>query len=81
MSNTGQNIIFLVGRSDDAWQISLNGGKMLMNRFSIDEDAAFELSGVYNLWPIEYPIKGAGVVHLCKKFISMVRSHKCYSKR
>ena len=58
MSNTGQNIIFLVGRSDDAWQISLNGGKMLMNRFSIDEDAAFELSGVYNLQPMEYPRKG-----------------------
>ena len=58
MSNTGQNIIFLVGRSDDAWQISLNGGNMLINRFSIDEDAAFELSGVYNLQPMEYPRKG-----------------------
>ena len=26
---------------------SLNAGKMYMNRFLIDEDASFELSGVY----------------------------------
>ena len=32
--------------SEDAYDISLKGGNMLLNRFCIDEDAAFELSGV-----------------------------------
>ena len=35
--------------SSDAWNISLKGGNMFLNRFCIDEDAAFELSGVYFL--------------------------------
>ena len=46
----------MVGRSDKAWQISSNGGFMLMNRFCIDEDAAFEFSGVYSPFvPDLYP--------------------------
>ena len=32
--------------SEDAWRTSLKGGNMILNRFCIDEDAAFELSGV-----------------------------------
>ena len=32
--------------SEDAWNNSLKGGNMILNRFCIDEDAAFELSGV-----------------------------------
>ena len=32
--------------SEDAWKTSLKGGNMILNRFFIDEDAAFELSGV-----------------------------------
>ena len=38
-----------------AHDISLKGGRMIFNRFCIDEDAAFELSGVYNFkkWSIE----------------------------
>ena len=33
----------------DTFDISLKGGKMCFNRFCIDEDAAFELSGVHYL--------------------------------
>ena len=32
--------------SEHAWQTPLKGGNMILNRFCIDEDAAFELSGV-----------------------------------
>ena len=32
--------------SEEAYDISLKGGNMCLNRFCIDEDAAFELSGV-----------------------------------
>ena len=34
---------------EDAGDISLKGGNMCMNRFCIEEDAAFELSGVHYL--------------------------------
>ena len=34
---------------NDTFDISLKGGKMCFNRFCIDEDAAFELSGVHYL--------------------------------
>ena len=33
-------------RLEDTFDISLKGGKMCLNRFCIDENAAFELSGV-----------------------------------
>ena len=42
-----QNLVLLVEPSEDASEISLKGGNMCLNRFSIDEDAAFELSGVF----------------------------------
>ena len=35
--------------SKTEWNISLKGGNLAINRFTIDEDAAFELSGVYYL--------------------------------
>ena len=35
--------------NEEAHNISLKGGNMCLNRFCIDEDAAFELSGVYYL--------------------------------
>ena len=44
--------------SEMAWDISLKGGNMLLNRFSIDEDAAFESSGVH------YLAKGNGYLSL-----------------
>ena len=46
MSKTMQNLVVLMEPSKDAWDTSLKGGKMILNRFCIDEDAAFELSGV-----------------------------------
>ena len=33
-------------RWEDTFDISLKGGKMCLNRFCIEEDVAFELSGV-----------------------------------
>ena len=44
-----QNIVLLMEPSDDAWNISLKAGNMYLNRFCIDEDAAFESIGVYYL--------------------------------
>ena len=41
-----QNLVLLMDPSKHAWEISLKSGNMIINRFCIDEDAAFELSGV-----------------------------------
>ena len=41
-----QNLVVLMEPSEDAWNSSLKAGKMIFNRFCIDEDAAFELSGI-----------------------------------
>ena len=41
-----QNLVVLIEPSEDAWTTPLKGGNMILNRFCIDEDAAFELSGV-----------------------------------
>ena len=46
MSKKVQNLVVLMEPSEDAHDISLKGGNMILNRFCIDEDAAFELSGV-----------------------------------
>ena len=46
MPKNMQNIIVLMEPSDDTWNIASKGGNMYLNRFCIDEDAAFELSGV-----------------------------------
>ena len=44
-----QNLVFLMEPSEDAHDISLKGQNMCLNRFCVDEDAAFELSGVHYL--------------------------------
>ena len=41
-----QNLVVLMEASENAYDISEKGGNMILNRFCIDEDAAFELSGV-----------------------------------
>ena len=51
MSKIMQNLVVLMEPSKVAWNSSLKGGNMILNRFCIDEDAAFELSGVYYLEP------------------------------
>ena len=51
-----RNLVLLMEPSREAQEISSKGGNMFLNRFSIDEDAAFELLGVYYLtkWPLPY---------------------------
>ena len=49
MSKTTQNLVVFMEPPKPAWNISLKGGNMILNRFCIDEDAAFELSGVSSL--------------------------------
>ena len=49
MAKIMQNLVVLMARSEEANWISLKGGNMYFNRFCIDEDAAFELSGVHYL--------------------------------
>ena len=44
--NQKQNLVVLTEPSDEKYYISLKVGNMVLNRFCIDEDAAFELSGV-----------------------------------
>ena len=44
-----QNLVVLVERSQRAGITPLKGGNMILNRFCIDEDAAFEVSGVHYL--------------------------------
>ena len=46
MSKIMQNLVVLMEPSEDAEDVSLKTGNMILNRFCIDEDAAFELSGV-----------------------------------
>ena len=41
-----QNLVFLMEPPLNARRTSLKAGNMWLNRFLIDEDAAFELSGV-----------------------------------
>ena len=46
MSKNMQNLVVFMEPSEDAFSTPLKGGNMILNRFCIDEDAAFELSGV-----------------------------------
>ena len=46
MSKIMQNLVVLMEPSERAYDTPLKGGNMILNRFCIDEDAAFELSGV-----------------------------------
>ena len=57
MSKPMQNLIVLMEPSEDASNVSLKGGKMILNRFCIDEDAAFELSGVKYLKKSSYEMR------------------------
>ena len=49
MSKIMQNLVFLVEPSHRPHETPLKAGNMLLNRFSIDEVAAFELSGLHFL--------------------------------
>ena len=49
MSKNMQNLVFFMEPSENAYITPLKAGKMIFNRFCIDEDAAFELSGIDSL--------------------------------
>ena len=49
MSKKMQNLVVFMEPSENACFTPLKGGNMILNRFCIDEDAAFELSGVNSL--------------------------------
>ena len=42
MSKIMQNLVVFMEPSENGCQIDMKAGKMLLNRFSFDEDAAFE---------------------------------------
>ena len=44
-----QNLVILMELFKEAEEVSLKGGNMCLNRFCIDEDAAFELSSIHYL--------------------------------
>ena len=46
MSKIMQNLVVLMEPSEDAYFTPLKTGNMILNRFCIDEEAAFELSEV-----------------------------------
>ena len=55
-----QNLVVFIEPSDDTSNISLKAGKLYLNRFCIEEDAACELSGVYYLKteePLNFTLK------------------------
>ena len=49
MGKIMQNLVVLMEPNERAYLTSLRTGNMFLNRFCIDEDAAFELSGVNHL--------------------------------
>ena len=49
MSEIMQNLVILMEPSLDGDNVSVKAGNMILNRFCIDEDAAFELSGIHYL--------------------------------
>lgn len=55
-----QNLVVFIEPCEDASNISLKAGKLYLNKFCIDEDAACELSGVYYLnseEPLNFTLK------------------------
>ena len=46
MTKIMQNLVVLIEPSEHAHEIHFKCGNMCLNRFCIDEDAAFEFSGV-----------------------------------
>ena len=57
MSKNMQNFVVFIEPSEDASDTPLKAGNMILNRFCIDEDAAFELSGVNSLKKFSYDLE------------------------
>ena len=49
MSKTMQNIILIMDDPRCAYRTPQKSGNSFMNRFSVDEDAAFEIIGIHHL--------------------------------
>ena len=49
-----QNLVLLMDPTKEADEIHSKSGNMCLNRFSIDEEAAFEISGVHYLKEASY---------------------------
>ena len=64
------NLVVFMEPSEDAWDTSLNYGNMVLNRICIDEDAAFELSGV------DYLKKSSHIMALFKDKFELKRKEK-----
>ena len=73
-----QNLVLLIEPSEEAYKIDLNAGNMGLNRFCIDEDAAFESSGVHYLKKSSWDI-----IHEIGKANELKGKSKCkgYSSR
>ena len=74
MSSKMQNLVVFMEPSERTWNTSSKAGNMTLNRFCIDEDAAFELSGVYYLkqtWSFNDEEKGKEFLFLRFYFILM----------
>ena len=56
MSKKMQNLVVFMEPSEDASDTPLKAGNMILNRFCIDEDAAFELSGVNSFKKSSYDV-------------------------
>ena len=68
MSKKMQNLVVFMEPSEDAFSTPLKGGNMILNRFCIDEDAAFELSGVSSLKESSQDVKyGNGPKFILKR--------------
>ena len=59
MSKIMQNIVALMEPSEEARETPIKVGNMILNRFCIHEDAAFELAGINYLKPSLDEIKRA----------------------
>ena len=78
MSKNMQNLVLLIEPSEEAYKIDFEGGNMGLNRFCIDEDAAFESSGVHYLKKTSWDI-----IHVYGRANELKRKSKCkgYSSR
>ena len=72
MSKNMQNLVLLMEPSKDDWIIDLKVGNMSLNRFCIDEDAAFESSGVHYLEKTS-----SEIIHEYGKANELKRKSKC----
>ena len=52
-----QDLVVLMEPTERAYDTPLKAGNMILNRFCIDEDAAFELSGVNYLKKSSYEMR------------------------